>query len=63
METDGSESPTAGIQKKTKKLRPKYIQGVISKITKTNFTKINSRRIIYRKLRIRHVIPEKNYAK
>ena len=47
-ETDGSEPPTAGIPKIRKQnLRKNIFRELFCKIAKTNFTKINSRRIIY----------------
>ena len=55
----GANPPQRGIPKIQKQtLRKNIFREWFCKITKTNFTKINSRRIIYGKLRIRHVIPE-----
>ena len=63
-ERDGGEPPRAGSPKTRKQtLRKNLFRELFCKITKTNFTKINSWRIIYGKLRVRHVVPENNYAK
>ena len=59
-ERHGSEAPTAGIPNKNEN---KPYAKIFSGSYFPNFTKITSRRIIYRKSRIWHVIPAQNYAK
>ena len=61
-ETDAN-PPQRRIPKYETNLTQKYFQGVILQSYENKFYKIKFRRIINGKLHIRHVIPEKNYAK